>query len=553
MKKLTLCVTIFLTISLSIFAQGKKSKEEAQDPSNPKNYKLTENIDLKGIGLKLKGLAGGKQIPVTAPSVFDGEQFQDGKKEKVRLVNELEFLINQQTVAVYAAPMGGIHVYKPKIRPKFAIPDQYQVHEEMLEALNKAKQPETLDEIVQWYKSLTGIAINLEDLAKPTPKGNYTIYTFKTPLKTHHNNKKMYSQRAWVIAPLKEDTAVFLLEYGINIPSDPKIDAQIQKDFEKIAATISFSSTTYASAIKGKSAPISKKKNRSKDYLTKLEATKNMVKNMQGWSCIETDNYVLATNSKDKKLVTDITQKIDDCRAIFTSYYPEADSFINVGLVKLFNTREEYVTYVPPDCKWSAGLFSTATGELLVSGHNDKSKETAERMLSTLYHEAFHHFLHQASNGQRGAASWMNEGSARVFENIKFRGRVGKVELTDDNYERWTKDIPSSADAIVNRINQVIQMSQPEFYSGNANANYNFSGAMMYFILKSPAVLPNNGYNAIAQVYFDELCKGNEKATEKAWEGVDKKKFAQDMLDFYSKKPALNKAATYSPKMPKKK
>lgn len=532
----------FLVLPFLLFAQRGRDDDRNAGPA----YKLSESVQLPAVGLKFKVWTDVKSLPITPAQILDATHVVGGKSIPVRVARPIAYTIEKQTLANWNGQSGAVYAYQLKCPcppPKDA--DEPQNLDKYME---KATPPFAEAEVLKWIKDYLAIDVSSSDLAKPQKKPNCTIYAVKNFV-PQAQDPRFSVFLYWMNCTVKEERTTFLLVYYVLTPSDPALKERLEKDLIKNASQTSFSAAKFVSG-KREKRTIGNAKSKNPVYLEKLKKVEKMLANMPGWQCVQAESYILITNSKDKKFVAEIKKDMNECRSVYVAYYPECDSFDNVGIVKIFATREEYLSYVRPEYRSSGGLFDPSTGELLVSGpfSGGKVYEGSAQMKSVLFHEGFHHFISQTVETNQEILCWLNEGCARVFENVIYRSSKPCVELTAKNLNTWMKSVPQSPEALVTRLNQVLKMTKSVFYAQDPLANYDFSGALMYFILKSPAVM-KNPYTDIPLIYTRELRKNNPNATDEAWKNVDKLQFAKDMIDFYSDPSKLKRAAQYNPKV----
>lgn len=340
------------------------------------------------------------------------------------------------------------------------------------------------------------------------------------------------------------ETHYFLLNYT-RPAVNAKYDTAALKEADKAAAGFTWQRPTRKTV--GKTATNKNDAKRSTAYLRKRDEIAKQIANMKGWSFEELDHYIVMTNAKNRRMVKMIENELDLCRDVYTRFFPQGNVDSDVGRVKVFAERSEYLAYIPPEHANSAGLFMSGTGELVIAPRGDRSaKAAAESTMSVIYHEGFHHFLFQCGGGL--AHMWFNEGCARLFENIDFRGNRASVKLEGGNLQRWKSAVPDDPAALRKRLEGILKLSQKEFYEpSSAMSNYDFSGFLMYFLLKSPAFLPDKKYEQIAYRYFDAVTKGAKDPNAVAWKEIDLDAFCKDLLRFKEQKRWQTQAAGYLP------
>ncbi|MGL4854916.1 MAG: hypothetical protein ACRC37_06655, partial [Lentisphaeria bacterium] len=286
---------------------------------------------------------------------------------------------------------------------------------------------------------------------------------------------------------------------------------------------------------------------RSDEYIRKRDEVINQVKAMPGWSFQELNNYIVMTNSKNKRMVKMVEDELDRCQSVFSQFFPYGSNDQSIGRVKIFAERSEYETYVPNGSENSGGLFMSSTQELLIAPLGERNnRAAAKRMMEVLYHEAFHHFAYLNTAGHR-MPIWFNEGCARFFENIEFKQSRTVVALEGSKLTYWKQSTPTNANDCKRLLLQIKTMTQKDFYESQPIRNYNFSGMVIYFILKSPAFLPKMQYEKIAERFFEAVKNGDQNPNATAWKDVDIDLFCKNLVEFVESKAWQSRAEKYMP------
>jgi len=70
------------------------------------------------------------------------------------------------------------------------------------------------------------------------------------------------------------------------------------------------------------------------------------IQNLKGWWYLETDNFVIASDLKNKKTISELQVNLEKCRSVFNQYYPQQHPLKAVSVCKVFESRDEYQGYV---------------------------------------------------------------------------------------------------------------------------------------------------------------------------------------------------------------
>ncbi len=160
-----------------------------------------------------------------------------------------------------------------------------------------------------------------------------------------------------------------------------------------------------------------------------------------------------------------------------------------------------------------------------------EEKNPEEVTFNIIYHEAFHQYMFYLMGRDRDVyvPSWLNEGMGDYF----FGGRWNKKGGFEIGINDWRLETIYAAvkEGKHIPIADIIKYSQAQYYS-NAGLCYAEGWAMNYFFLSPEG--RKRGYHTIPAKMFDALQNsGNsEKATDKAFAGVDLKKMDEEFKAF---------------------
>jgi len=292
-------------------------------------------------------------------------------------------------------------------------------------------------------------------------------------------------------------------------------------------------------------AALLKRVGRGKEFLRSLERARKSIAATTGWWTVETPNYILASNLGAGKgtFVKQIQTDIELLRAAYEVFMPPRKPVSAISVVRIFASEREYVSYVGAGHAWSCGLWVPARRELIIKPLEWNSKrEAREQTLRTVYHEAFHQYLHYAYD-ELETAAWFNEGHACFFEGAEIkRGRVCIEE-----YPMRLKCLAALVKSGGLDISKLLQLSYGEFYASDEQVmmgNYATAWGLIYFLRKYASLDSDSDYGRILQRYADELwsSRNSRKATEAAFEGIDIGTFQKDFVEFWHTKKARTAA-----------
>ncbi len=219
--------------------------------------------------------------------------------------------------------------------------------------------------------------------------------------------------------------------------------------------------------------------------------------------------------------------------------------------VKVFDREEDFMYY--GQMPGAAAYWSPGQEEIVAyKFEGDKVKmDSAEEFtiaderapeevtFKILYHEAFHQYMFYTIGG-RGrriyVPSWLNEGLGDYFFGGEWQKSPKKFTIGVNDWRiakivtaiRKDKHVP---------LEKIFRYEQQQYYS-NASLCYAQGWAINYFFQQSD-VAKKKGYHAIPTRMLEALKTNGdwEKATDKAFLGVDIKKMEQEWKEFMLKLP----------------
>ena len=269
------------------------------------------------------------------------------------------------------------------------------------------------------------------------------------------------------------------------------------------------------------------------------------IRGLKGWWYRETPNYVFISNQRDRRDLRLVQRDLERARQIYLRYYRSDAAVTMIGVVRIFETREEYLRYVDPGMEWSGGYWSPSRLELVVSPlpRNVPDSVQDKVLRSTAFHEGFHQFLHYAA-GMAESGMWFNEGNAEFFEHLSLRGGSFTVSVTDEEVEEIRRLLRSDFD-----LEAFMKLDREAFYeTSGRNRNYKLAFALLYYLLKGAPAENQRTYAAIPFVYFRELAatRNDAAARRAALSGVDAAAFNAAFRSFWNDRGRLRKAGRYN-------
>jgi len=279
------------------------------------------------------------------------------------------------------------------------------------------------------------------------------------------------------------------------------------------------------------------------NHPVRIEARKS-IENYEAWWYSETDGYIILSDvatEVGKSVIRDLKDKMPSLRQAYATLVPPLTQENEVSLIRLFQTRDDYVRYVGKDHAWSSGIWMPARRELVLS--QEKSKD---EMMRIIRHEAFHQYLSHAYC-MLPAAPWMNEGHACLFENASVDTK-GKVSINEDPAR--VQLLIENIDAAAALIPNLLRASYTDFYDGTAEQRsfkYALAWGLAYYLQKGAPQERNTPFKAILPDFAAALAQTHTyaEATALAFKEVDMAVFQENFREFWLKRRAS--AMQYDP------
>ena len=265
------------------------------------------------------------------------------------------------------------------------------------------------------------------------------------------------------------------------------------------------------------------------------DEAKKSIENYESWWHAEADGYIILSDvatDLGKSVVRDVQDKLPALRQAYTKLVPPLTQEKDVALIRLFQTRDDYVRYVGKEHAWSCGIWMPARRELVL--YNESNKEDLMRVLR---HESFHQYLSHAY-GMLAPSPWMNEGHACFFENASVDSK-GKVSLDEDPARAQL--LIDNIEAAVGLLPSLLRASYSEFYAGTADQrrlNYAVAWGLAYYFQKGAPQELNTTFKTILPDYAAALAETHDynQATAAAFKDADMAVFQENFREFWLKR-----------------
>jgi len=266
----------------------------------------------------------------------------------------------------------------------------------------------------------------------------------------------------------------------------------------------------------------------------RAEARKS-VENYDDWWFAETEGYIILSDvhtEVGKSVIRDLQATLPALRQACLQLVPPLTHETDVALLRLFQTRDDYVRYVGEERAWSGGMWMPGRRELVLFQQGSK-----DDMMRTIRHEAFHQYLSHAYC-MLSAAAWLNEGHACLFENARV-DRKGKVTFEEDP-ERGPLLI-ENIDTAVTLLPFLLRATYDEFYDGTPagrKLKYAMAWGLAYYFQKGAPLERNTPFKAILPNYAAALAqtRNRDEATALTFKDVDMAVFQENFREFWLKR-----------------
>jgi hypothetical protein len=526
--------TGILAIILLDTTSADKIKPEDKTPVA--KIGLAESINSEGLKIRIFKNATARPLP----AISIEKKIKTVYDDTLEYYKILDFWTHDQYVGSWGCRDGMLTIYKvlynaPPFKDEIIIRDNYEIWK------NQSKHKWNDNSILEWMQFLTG------DKIKDIPEQLQKDFPVKCPVRRYHFKNATDDLNSYlyylVTSERPGERYVILYELPKNADSCKSEKAILQS-----LQSITFFPPKKAdekSKLKVVGTTL-KKKDFSPEYAVNRGKVIKNIQNLRNWWYLETENFIIASNIKNKKTISELQLNLERCRSVYKKYYTGKNSLRAVSVCKVFENRGEYLSYVGDKYKWSGGIWMPDKQELVISPSVwGKVSENRESMMDIVYHEAFHQYLFYVAD-ETVSSVWFNEGNACYFQGMNFKaGEKAKIDLPSCYYEPMKKLAASGT----LKVESLINMDHAAFYEGK-DVNYAFGWGLMFFLHKgAPLMKDKNKYSEIPAKYYDALIelKDAEKATRKAWEGVDMNRFNRDFLEFWKNYTMIKRAEEYDP------
>ncbi|MBK8978500.1 MAG: DUF1570 domain-containing protein [Planctomycetes bacterium] len=210
-----------------------------------------------------------------------------------------------------------------------------------------------------------------------------------------------------------------------------------------------------------------------------------------GWQAFDSDNFILVTNVRSSKLIDAMLTDLEVMHAAYLERFPPAEGadMSAVSTVRVCDGYDDYLRYAGQDMDGTGGYWAFVEEELVLFNPEKRVPKARPWLkdldpVAVLYHEAMHQYFHY-SNRALAPACWFNEGYGEVFGGAKVdRAHRRLKDIEPNDFRLGFIRLDNKNKATPPRLETLLRMTQPEFYSRDPMRNYAYAWAFCYFLEK---------------------------------------------------------------------
>ncbi|MDA1045060.1 MAG: hypothetical protein O3C57_07535, partial [Verrucomicrobia bacterium] len=402
------------------------------------NIRFTENIDLPGIGLRIRVMTHAREKPLSPPRIFTYQENTGAGNVNTDMFDPRELWLADQhagewidqsdnalTMAVlrYALPGGFAREHVRREEYQARRPQKASSENWSLESATAWVKTFTQNDTAQ-LSAVTLASTKFRDLLRVdcTAASPYAFgYLFRL------NNRSM------VTSANRPDWYLAMFTLSKTTPRTSAIEEAHRKFLPYITSTTLGTTTSDSPSTRFQNQRFSPDNSeKTQSFLRSRQQVASSIFNMKDWWFVETPNYILLSNldARYRVMVKQLQSDLEGLRTAYIQLIPPRREIKAVSVVRMFATNSEYVDYVGKDYAWTIGLWMGSRKELVIRPLAEQSTQAEkDRIKRTAYHESFHQYLFYALD-QRITAAWFNEGHASLFEQVAI-SRQG-IKLGED-------------------------------------------------------------------------------------------------------------------------
>jgi hypothetical protein len=524
-------------VLVALFAAYSSCTLAARQPV----LKFLKAEELPAIGIKIKVLQNAQEVPLPPPSVYTYAAKRNGSIVTLSLYDPVELWRhgqqcgrwvdrdgNTMTLAILAQPPPAGFRRKHVSRQDF---DARQA------AATATHQGWNEQSIARWTVSFSGWTGVTAETIKRRP------FSMKQLLRAHAANGDpndfayVFELSRGAAGGDRELPTWFFVSFHVNPQSDLQkaVQAIEQKFLPSIAAIVPSRYHSNGPSAKFQT-PMRKRKDTSPEFQESCRQVVASIRGLPDWWYVETDHYIILSNmgTRHRIFVRDLQEDLEMLRTAYEQFLPPCKPISVVSTVRVFATPEEYTRHVGKNYEWSGGIWMPNKRDLVIRPMTwGSNREQRKQTLRTVYHEAFHQYVHYAMD-QVTTSAWYNEGHAELFETIEVHNHRLRLSENDAHVQQVQGLIRSHK----LDLQRLLAMSYAEFYSKDKDtlrSNYALAWAFIYYLRKDVGRERSSPVAGLLDSYADLLreTRDETKATKMAFAKFDREALQSDFSDFW--------------------
>jgi hypothetical protein len=272
------------------------------------------------------------------------------------------------------------------------------------------------------------------------------------------------------------------------------------------------------------------------NHPVRIEA-RTSIENYDTWWYAETDGYIILSDvatEVGKSVIRDLQDTMPALRQAYARLVPPLTSENDISLIRIFQSKDDYVRHVGKDHAWTAAVWMPGRRELVLTQESNK-----DEIMGLIRHESFHQYLSYAYC-MLAAAPWLNEGHACLFESARVDAK-GKVNLDEDPTR--SQLLLENLGAVTAALPALIQADYEAFYGGEMmerRLKYAAVWGLAYYLQKGAPLERNTPFKSILPDFAASLAATHsyQAATSEAFKKIDVRVFQDNFREFWLKRRA---------------
>ena len=481
-------------------------------------------------------ISRGEPRPLPSPNVYtlrsregtmSGYEPRDLWYRSEHLGRWMDASSNAQVLAMITTP------FPPTMMNRVVTRDQYAA---AMQSVDNVYEWD-IKRLSEWIETFAGIpeitgtkalrcAMGVEKLIKFEHEGSGLAYAF------------LFKQSSSYAVPRKW----YFVYFDLNPLVDrSQAEERVDKQFLPYIDRVSWTSKETGHSKRMQTGKEIRESERTEEFKTSRQVVIESLRNMKDWWYVETENYIIASDlsPQNRELVRRMQTDVEYLRAAFEQFMPPLQPIQQVSVIRVFEDTDEYVEYVGDRFKWSQGLWFVPKQELIARAPAIRGSEKVamQAMLGLMYHEAFHQYLFYALD-QGPVSVWFNEGHATFFQ----AAEVSRNRLVVGEDRRLAAIMTEMAKKREFDIEGMLDKSHVDFYLAEDEEggeermkNYALAWGLVYYLRKGVVARGKSPYAPILSAYAEALRETRDPnaASDKAFEGIDMRRFEKDFIEFW--------------------